>query len=80
MWYDLFCFVIHTSLRSYLFRLQAPEILNSKSFQDVLAFQRGSKHKERDIESPSTAIRNIKECAKAIEEDLTKQLQVRSQT
>lgn len=59
---------------------QAPEVLNNTSFRELLAYQRGVKHKEKDIECPNTAIRNIKARAKVIEEKLAEQMKVRTTT
>lgn len=55
---------------------QAPEALNNIAFQELLAFQRGTKFKENDIPSPVTVIKNIRKRAASIEEELAKQLQV----
>ena len=55
---------------------QAPEVLNRPAFKDLLAYQRGSKHKVSDLMSPTTAIVNIKLCAQEIKEKLAKKLQV----
>lgn len=56
---------------------QAPEILNNVALQEVLAFQRGSKHKDKDIERPNTAIAHIKSRADEINKELAEKLQVR---
>lgn len=51
-------------------------MLNNTAFRELLAYQRGTKHKEKDVECPSTAISNIKERAKAIEDELAADLKV----
>lgn len=55
---------------------QAPEILNNAAFQEVLAFQRGSRHRDKDIERPNTAIMHIKLRADQINKELAAKLQV----
>lgn len=56
--------------------LQAPEILRNKAFIELLAFQRGQKFKDSDIEFPNTAIKHIKERAEHINNVLSEELQV----